>query len=212
MPITPMTQLPQREERAKRIPLPENSPFQFWVDEGRTKLVGDEFRYHPVSVPFKPGVQGVSDSDTGPMKTYQEDKLRRVLVPMDFDVTAWGEPVTGYMIRKDVGQDRLGKQLWHYHDVWTRHIPVGSSLILEYDQAGFDDFCKRAEALVGRPPHPQVAKAEAARMKKSAQTHRRIAHQSPGAELAASRIDAALEATKTKTTKTTTRGAAKGKK
>ncbi len=193
MALTPKTQLPQREQIAARLPLPENAPFLIYVDRGRVKLIEGEFRYNPVKVPIEAGAQGVTDRDDSSMRGYQETKLKRIPVPLDFEVIAWGERVGGYMIEKDIGRDALGKQLWHYHDVWTRYEMIGNSMIVEFDHEGWADFCRRVEALVGQPPHAQIARMEAKRMTRAARTQRRISDRSPVAKQTAERIEAALE-------------------
>jgi len=204
MALTPLTQLPQREAAAKRLPLPENSPFQIYIDPLRVCIIDGEYHYNPVEIPFAPGRQNVTSSDTGPMKLYQEDKLKRILVPMDTEVTAWGETVTGYMVCKDIGKDRMGKDLKHYHSVFTRYVQIGNSLIPEFDYDGWADFCKRCTAIVGQPPHQQVRQMEARRLARAAKSHRRIANRSPGAVEAAEKIEAKIASTK--------KGAGKAKK
>jgi hypothetical protein len=207
MALTPLTDLPQRTEAAKRLPLPENSPFLIYVDPLCVRLLDGEFHYLPIEVPFAPGRQGVTDKDTGPMKTYQEDKLKRTLVPMNFEVIAWDEKVNGYMVAKDIGRDRAGKQLTHYHNVWTRYVEIGNSLQPEFDHDGWDDFCKRCTELMGGPPHQRVSDMERRRLQRQAESHRRLGAKVPGSDARAERIEKAITSTKT-----TTKGAGRARK
>lgn len=185
---------PDAKERG-RIPLPENRPFRYWADPTRVKHIKGRPELLPVKVHVEPGLQGTpSDADPTFIDGYQSNKLGRVAVPMDMEVQAWGKTVKGYVIRKDIGRDRLGKQLYHFHDVWTRHTVFGRRVVTEFDQDGFDDFCRRVGKLPGIGElHPVIVAAERARVQRMADEHRRMAHQSPGSAQVAAQISAQLE-------------------
>ena len=178
---TPITQHPTAD-KAERINLPENGSFQFWLDVDRVIWVDGVCYFNPVSVEIVPGIQNVpSDGDPATLDSYNGRKLKRIPVPMDFKVKAWGKVHEGYVIRKDIGKDRRGKQLWHFHSVWERHIEHGRNLRTEFDAEGFQDFRKRVEKLMGGPPVDFAADAEAARVRAVATELRRMRHASPGA-------------------------------
>ena len=137
-----ITQIPvaaQREAPHRR----ENSPFQYWLDPASVRFVDGEPVYALVRVDLRPGAQGGKpNGDPTASDGYQTTMLRRIKVPLDFAVTAWGEAHTGYLIREVIGEDRRGKQMIAYREPWERWRRVGSMTIREYDQAGYDKFCR----------------------------------------------------------------------
>ncbi len=171
-------QRPQR--RQALLPLATNAQFRYWVDPNRVTIRGGKARYEPIRVSVRDGLQGVVHGDPTLMDAAQAE-LGRIPVPGDFPCYAWGEKVKGYRLRTFIGEDARGKKLHHFHDVWTRHQPVGNRLVTEFDSDGWARFCKDVEKLVGSPPHAAIAEAEAARLRAAARLHRSIAHASPGA-------------------------------
>jgi hypothetical protein len=198
---TPLTELP-KSIKHERIPLSENSPFEFWVDLDRLIFVNGVARWNPISVPVTPGIQGVpQDGSPGTVHNYQTQDLKRIPVPLDFKVKAWGETVTGYMVRMDIGKDRRGKQLYHYHDVWTRYEVRGRRIRIERDEDGWSDFRQRLEkmklrdgSILGTPDEASV-EDERQRILSVARDLRRMTHQSPGAGGIADDLEAPLQKT-----------------
>jgi hypothetical protein len=189
---TPITQHPTAD-KPQRLNLAENGSFQFWVDVDRVRWVDGVCFFNPVAIEITPGIQNVpADGDPASIESYQGRTLKRLAVPMDFKVKAWGQNCTGYVLRKDIGQDRRGKQLYHFHSVWHRHVEHGRNLRVEFDAEGFQDFCKRVEKLMGGAPVEFAADAEAARVRGVAQELRRMRHASPGAGGAADDLEAPL--------------------
>ena len=196
-----LSELPQVAARSRRMPLPVNSVFRYWVDPAGVGIVDGRARYEPVRVAIQDGVQNVIGGDPGPMDVYQQ-KIGRIPVPQDFEVQAWGETHTGYVVQLDLGSDRRGKQLYHYHDAWTRYEMIGTQLVTEYDYEGWADFCERVASLVGSEPHPRIVEGERMRLRSAAQIHRRMAGASPGALAEAEAIEARLTPTKGRTRRT----------
>tara|TARA_R110000782_G_C14624347_1_gene393648 strand:+ start:84 stop:683 length:600 start_codon:yes stop_codon:yes gene_type:complete len=169
-------------QRAERINLPENGSFQFWVDVDRVRWEQGVCYFNPISVAIVPGIQNVpSDGDPATLDSYNGRKLKRVPVPMDFKVKAWGKVETGYVRRMSLGKDRRGKEMFHFHSVWEKHIQHGRNLRTEFDADGFQDFRERVNKLMGGPPVDFAADAEAARVRGVATELRRMRHASPGA-------------------------------
>lgn len=179
--------------RAKRPELPENHPFRFWVDPRRIHIVKGKAYFLPAAVTTEPGLQGVQDaSRVSIMDAYQQDDLGRTIVPMDFEVTAWGKKVKGYVVRRYLGTDLAGKKLYHYHDVWTRFRKVGAILERDFDREGWIAFCRSVESLVGGPPDRIIVEAQRVRVQNVAASLRRSAHRSPGAEANANALESNL--------------------
>ncbi len=189
-----LTTLPRTDRRSKRIPLPMNHPFQYWVDPVRLALRGGVATYAPVKIEVIPGVQNVpGNGDPATIESYQKRENGRVAVPMDFEVIAWGKKRAGYLVRMKTGTDLIGKELYHYHDVWTRYELIGNKVIATFDHDGWGDFEGRCGALMDVKPHPAIVSAERSRLEAAAQSHDRISHKSPGANHTAAQIRAKLQ-------------------
>jgi len=185
----PVSELPVRAARKAALPIRRRPPFQYWLD--RTLIRPDGETYLPIKVSVTPGVLGVPDSGASDvLEAGQRNRLGREPIPLDMEVTAWGETREGYLCPLKVGEDAKGRPLIHHHDVWTRYLQVGSQVVTEFDGDGWADFCQRVTKLAGAPPHKAIVEAEQVRLAQLADDHRRMGHVSPAAEAEADKIEA----------------------
>lgn len=182
--VRDLTSLPVRKA-AEAKPLPEKPPFQLWVAPDRVVWVDGECFYQPFAVPIDPGVQNVPMSGVPDTMHGYQRRMDRVMVPMDFECTAWGEKRKGY-VQIEVGRDRNGKELLHHRDCWTRYRTLGGTRRAEFDADGWHDLRKRVESIIhpetGQPigpPSEMAAELERQRLIQSAAAHQRLAPSSP---------------------------------
>ena len=185
-----VTELEQVQARQKRLPLDQNHQFRYWVAPERVYFSEGVCLYNPVAIGVIPGIQNVPESgDPTTIDGYQLNRAGRTKVPMDFECIAWGELVRGYLVKLFIGADTNGKQLYHFHDVWTRYEKLGASYVRSFDYEGWRDFCKRVESIkdesgqVLGPPHPQIQSAERSRQLTLLDQHRRVSRGGESAEV-----------------------------
>lgn len=185
--------LTTQQQREQRLPLALNHQFRFWVAPERVRYHSGVCRYNPVEVAVVPGIHNVPESgDPTTIDGLQENRHGRTMVPMDFELVAWGQKSKGYMCELEVGTDAMGKVLLHYHNIWIRYEKLGSTVVRTFDGDGWADFCIRVEKLMGGPPHQAIQDAERSRLMAMAEQHRRSSHVSPGGMANAAMIEAAL--------------------
>jgi len=166
--------------------------FRYWVALDRVILKGGRAYFNPVKVEVNPGVLNVpSSGDPTTVDGYQTNKLRRIPIPDDFEVMAWGRVHQGYVRRITTFDDR-GKPLHHHHDVWTRYVQQGARRVRVFDHEGFHDFRMRVEEFLGYSPHEAVAEAERLRLQAVADAERRAGHVSAASARRAEEIERSL--------------------
>jgi hypothetical protein len=147
--------------RLKIDPEPMGS---FFFDPAFASLESGEALPLPFLVRVRPGRFGTpANGDSTNTYAYQ---LRngKTQVPLDFECEAWGEKVTGYMTRTKVAETHDGKDVWHYHDVWTRYAVLGSTVVPEIDYDGWLKFRRDIrDRMIGKlhPSTEQAAEAKA---------------------------------------------------
>jgi hypothetical protein len=187
------TEMPREAARKALLPLEANEPFSYWVGPTEIFIQDGEPFYLPLRISIVGGAQGVGpDGSPALLHAYQSETLGRVQVPLDFEVRAWGEAHRGYLCEMEIGEDRLGKRLVHYHDIWTRYLVLGASVQREFDAAGWQDFCRRVETLIGQAPHPTVVAFETSRVRALISGHQQRAAISPANAEEAGRLATTL--------------------
>lgn len=191
--VRPLHDLPVQATAAERKPLKQNAPFRYWVDPSQIAWIDGEPYARPIKVPIKPGAQNTPGTgDPTQSDGYQARRMKRVPVPLDFEVMAWGEAVRGYALAETFAHDLEGKPLVHYHDVWTRYDMVGSQLVPTFDRDGWQNFCRRATALIGGL-HPQVVEASREQVRQRARAIRQATPANQNARDAADQLEAATK-------------------
>jgi len=174
--------------KRKRIPLPENSPFRYWVDPVRLRFIKGKAAANPIAIAYIPGAQGIGDNaDPVLMDAYQRN-LGRIPVPMSAPVRAFGQDDAGTLRRMLVGTDRNGKQIFHYHSPWDRKTVVGNRVIPTFDREGWDEFCINCTDLIPEGLHPEVVKGSKTALRKTARQNARVAATQPAAADVANKI------------------------
>lgn len=139
------------------VKLDPKPAFLFFASESEVELVKGKVMPMPLKVRLEPGAMVTSKGDFGPLLQYQA-KNGRILVDGDMVVTAWGKQVKGYIQRIKVGLDAGGGPVYHYHDVWTRYVKVGSQTKMEFDHDGYNIFRQQLLGVLGIDEiHPAIA-------------------------------------------------------
>jgi hypothetical protein len=191
-PVTVLGGLPEVARGAEYPPLPETPIFAYFADPTSVTFVDGEPLYLPIKVGFEAGIQGVRDgSMLAASIEYEQRTNRRMMIPLDSRVVAFGSEHGGYVQRIELAPDRRGKPRHHHADVWTRYDVVGAEAIATFDAEGFLAFRRSLVDLLG-PVHPGVIQATKAKTYQLAEAHRRIGHASPGMARIADSIEAQL--------------------
>lgn len=191
-PVTVLGDLPSVQAGPQYPPLASTPIFAYFADPTSVQFVEGEAVYWPVKVSFEAGIQGCRDGSVAPSVEYETRVNKRVLVPLDRPVVAWGQTLGGYVQRIDLAPDARGKPRFHHADVWTRYDVVGSQVHQSFDQDGWLEFCRSMVDLLG-PIHAGVIAGTKARIKELANQHRRTGHASPGMAAIADAIEAQLQ-------------------
>ncbi len=181
-PSEPVLDVPIAAAAASKASRFSETPyFRYWVDPTRIVIRDGRAYWNPIRVAIEPGVGNTPISgDPSAIDGYQLNQLRRVPVPANFEVVAWGRVEVGY-VRRKISHDDRGKRLVHHHDVWTRYEQQGTLRIEAFDQKGFQDFRVRVEALMAGPPADAIKGKERLRLQRSMDDHLRAGHTSGAA-------------------------------
>lgn len=158
-----------------RLPLQPDEPLLFFCSESEFQVVGGKLLPLVSEVRIKPGALCV-DRRGGVSGLIGVMTLsRKILVPPDREVPAWGERCRGYNRQLDIRvKDARGNQEFAYCSIWQRPRLVGGVIVWDRDADGYVAFLEEVyKDLLGGRIDPAIREATEAPLRHDLATYRR---------------------------------------
>lgn len=162
-----------------RFPLDPSEPYLLFCSEDAFQVVGGRLLPAIADVRMRPGVLNVDRWGGVQGLVGLMTLQRRILIPPDRDVPAWGSRVRGYNRQVEIRTtDARGNKMFAYCTIWEKPRLLGSRVIWDRDAEGWVQFLEEVHKdLLGGRIDPAVKQiTEAPLREEYAALRRRPAH------------------------------------